>query len=232
MEEKKLADIGFKDFVPYKPEDISVIIPHRNDYPNRWKWFWPQYKASVPEEVLRNTVVVIHCRTDAAFEIDDCCVFISYKEKIHSMIKPTLEGMKHAKTRLLARITDDSELSKEWVPKALEIFNQEPHLKILSEVTFGDPHPDQLKGLKMFSIPWVKSYLHDGEYRGIEFIFPTLCIANRAIWMSYYAEVIEQTLHGLEDVIFTILSRADGIPVINFGGYVKSRGKTNQDVIR
>jgi len=227
-----MLEVNFKSFVPYEPEDISVVIPHRDDFAKRWKWFWPQYKASVPKAVLKNTVVVIHKRSETPCETDSCCKFIIYEEKVHSMIKPTLLGLKQIRTRIIARITDDADLSREWVPKALEIFNQEPHLKILSTVTWGGPDPSQVTGLKLYDYPWMKKLLHHGKFEGMEFVFPVLCLANRSIWESYYAEIIEHTLHGLEDVIFTLLSRADGIPVVNFGDYVKSRGATNRDMIQ
>jgi len=36
-------NVNIDDFVPYRPDDIGIIIPHASMYPQRWKWFWPNF---------------------------------------------------------------------------------------------------------------------------------------------------------------------------------------------
>lgn len=224
-----------KRFVPYELEDLTVIIPHAANYTNRWEWFWPRYVASVPEELLRKTIIILHDRSGGLKPIPS-----NFKEEVKpaathlysrrgmSLVWPTLEGLSKTKDRLIARVADDVEFRTDyWAQDAVTRFNQEPHIKVLGTVAGPGPKFGAIK--KVCYAPWMEKLLNYGDYRGMSYIHGSLIIANRIIWMGCYLDVENFTRHDCEDVYFTLLIRADDIPIVKFGGHFLHRGISNKD---
>jgi len=230
--------VTVNDFVPYELDDLAVIVPHASRYPNRWRWFWPQYAASVPRTVLGNTIVVYHNRDggevlipDAVRDVEETSKLVICDREGRSAVWPTIAGLRATRSRIIASIQDDVEiLNPGWVEDALDIFNEEPHIKILALVTM--PGPGFHKIERICYEPWVRRLLRDGDYDAMSYIQGSARIANRSVWLAYYADLMEDfTVHDGEDVFFTIFARADGIPTVQFAHNFRHRGKPEQDII-
>ncbi len=232
------GSVDFGDFVPYELEDLGVIIPHCASMPNRWRWFWPQYKVSVPEIVLKNTVVIYHMDTENAFQVppevqaveDDGCKLEVIKQLGPNLVGSTLRGVEVCETRLIARIHNDIELiHPTWAQKAVEWFNKKPHLKMIGRLVA--PGPSYEKARRLCYQPWVDKLLLHGDYDFMSFFVGQFLIANRAVWAAYYPLVARYTQFEREDIYFTLLARADGIKMIFFDIYFRHRGQRGKDII-
>jgi hypothetical protein len=230
--------VTVNDFVPYTEEDIVPIILHCDNMPRRWEWFWPQFRATTPPQVVANSIVVYHNRFGKPLEIpqgvqavQEVATLVVLDKEGASIVWPFLEGLKHTKARLVARIANDVEiLSPAWVDLALQEFNKEPHLKILASI--ATPGPTYEATRTICYAPWLFKLLHDGQYTDMSYIHGSVIIANRAIWLAYYADLmLDYTIHGGEDIFFTLWSRADGVEVVPFGHFFRHRGPSNQDRI-
>ena len=147
-----------------------------------------------------------------------------------SIVWPFQLGLDNIKTRIVARVGDDIEmLGLDWAQKVIDAYNEEPHLKILASVALPGPAFEQIDYICY--APWVKKLLCDGDYDSMEYIHGGVIIANLALWRAYYPEVAEFTRHDVEDIFFTLFSRADGVEVVPFGQHFRHRGPTNQDRI-
>jgi len=231
--------VDVNDFVSYTLEDLGVVIPHSSRMPNRWAWFWPQYLANTPTEVVRNTVVVYHNRDGLTMRIPPDVEAVTNRARLvlvnregHSIVWPTLAGLEAIKTRLVARIANDVEIvNPNWVGLAIDLFNQPPHLKILAKVVDPGPGFEKIEQVAR-DFDWLLELLHLGAYDGMSYIHGSVIITNRAVWIAYYADLVPNyTIHDGEDIYFTLFSRADGIPVIQFSENFEHRGPSNQDVI-
>ena len=231
--------VSANDFVPYELDDLGVIIPHSNLNPNRWAWFWPQFRAATPDAVLRNTIVVYHQRDGKpasipdnvqAIEIAGSTLLVLEREG-QSIVWPFKLGLESIKTRIVTRIANDVEICDPgWAQKVIEIYNEPPHLKILAMLTAPGLAYDKIK--HFCNTPWVERLLHHGDYDAMDYYHGSIIIANRAIWRAYYPEVAALTRHDTEDILFTLFSRADGVPVVPWGAQLfRHRGPTGQDVI-
>ena len=228
--------VSLDRFIPYELEDIGVIIPHSSRMINRWKWFWPQYQASVPKQVLKNTYVVYHMRDGAApvpeniLAVKEVAHLVVLDRKGASVIWPVVEGIKHCRTRIILKIDDDVEIvTPEWAELALMHFNREPHLKILGVLSCGGLVLTPAE--KIYQVPFVDKHLFHGNYSDIGYIHGTAVIANRAIWMAYYSELERYEGTVGSDLLFSTLCRADGVPIINFGHLFRHRAQSHRDEI-
>jgi len=244
-EVKQLSYAELTTFIPYTIEDFGIVIPHRCDFKNRWEWFWPRFRANIPKALLQNVVVVLHTRPNAWLDVkvdpdpgklaEECQVIVN-KDDLIGLVKPFQLGLGRLSTRLVARVANDIEFrNPNWVEEVLKVFNEEPHFKILASCTIGYPSFDGLlkRGLKQ---TWMRKHLLDGKNNGVGYFHGGIIIANRGVWKAYYSEMLDYTNHDLEDVIFSILSRADGIPLVHFPHLkvdlgIRHRGKSNRDEI-
>lgn len=230
--------VSFDRFIPYTYDDFGIVIAHSVRFPNRWEWFWPQLVAGVPERVLQNTHVVLHIRDgptpvpEDIRRVEETSNLIVLERRGASTVWANVEGIRHCKTRIIARLNDDVEVREGWVDDALELFNEEPHWKILATIANGAitlPYPKE----PIYSVgEWVGELLYHGQYADMAYTHGSSIIANRAVWMGYYIEMGDYKQYGQEDLCFTALSRADDIPVLNFGSHFVHRGVSNQDKIR
>ena len=230
--------VSVDDFIPYTEEDLVPIILHCDNMPRRWKWFWPQFRASTPPTVVANSIVVYHNRFGKPLSIppnvravQDIAKLVILDKEGASIVWPFLEGLRNTKGRIIARIANDVEIVRpDWVEMALKEFNQEPHLKILASV--ASPGPTYESTLRICYAPWLQKLLHYGEYTDMSYIHGSVIITNRAIWLAYYADLmLDYTIHRGEDIFFTLWSRADGVRVVPFGHFFEHRGPSNQDRI-
>ena len=235
---EEVTTVTVHDFVPYTEEDFVPIILHCDTMPRRWEWFWPQYVASTPETIVANSIVVYHNRFGLPLNIppdvqavQDIAKLVVLDREGASIVWPFLEGLKNTKGRIVARIANDVEIIRpDWVEAALQEYNQEPRLKILASV--AGPGPTYQVALPVCYAPWLHKLLHYGNYTDMNYIHGSVIIANRAIWLAYYADLmLDYTIHGGEDVFFTLFSRADGVEVVPFGYCFRHRGFSNQDKI-
>lgn len=224
-------------FLLYTAKDIGIVIAHDIRLKRRWEWFWPQLIDKVPTIVLQNITVVFHLCTGmqpTAEEIESIEVVgseVVILDRVHaSTVWANVAGIRHNKSRIIARLNDDVEMVRsDWIDKALEAFNEPPHLKILGLLANGGLHlwPKE----PIYQVPFVGEHIFHGEYDDIGYVHGSAIVANRAVWMAYYSEMADYCTHGQEDLRFTILSRADNVPIINFGAFFKHRGVSHQDKI-
>ena len=231
-------NVNIDDFVPYRPDDIGIIIPHASMYPQRWKWFWPNFMLSTPEVVLRNSVVVYHLNRELDHEVpsevravEDAGVKLAVVRRTGRAITwSTMKGLELCRSRLIARIGNDVlPTHPGWIGKILDQYNKEPHLKILSTVVAPGPPYENLR--KICYEPWMKRLLKDGEYDYMSFLLGAFIVMNRALWMGYYPLVAEYTIFEREDIYLSLFSRADGVPLIRFGEHFKHCGSRFHDEI-
>jgi len=228
--------IQIETFIPYELEDLGVIIPHSSLLPNRWQWFWPRYKAITPPEVLKNTVVIYHHQGDEMPEIPDDvreveefgvldCVMTHDKD----LTEATLRGLEHCRTRLIARIQDDTGMDDNWAQRVIDAFNKPPHIKLMGQVVALGPLYDRIKDSCAAS--WYHKLLHHGDYNWIAFICGNAIATNRSVWKGYYPLVAEVNRFDYEDFYFTLFCMADGIQMEKSVPWSHCGGKRGLDEI-
>lgn len=232
--------IPLSKFEPYKLEELGVIIPQPTSYMKRLEWFWPQFKRHTPEIVLQNTIVVFQPKGHADITVEEAIrdfdgPAISCEEE-HGIVYATLAGLDHLKTRLIARIADDIELSDAgWAEKVVAFFNEEPHLKLLADISITGRY-GIFTSFDLTKLDWLDNLLQHGKFKGYEYAHGHYFITNRAVWESYYREVVKYTKHDCEDVVFSFLSRADGLPCIHRPRVMSlgfcHRGISNRDMLK
>lgn len=229
--------VSHHDFIPYELEDFAVVIPHSCRMPKRWEWFWPQFLASTPPEIVKNTIVVYHNRDGQPLSlpknvqrVEEVATLVICEKEGHSIVWPFLAGLEQTRARIVVRSANDVEFSDNWATEALKLYNREPHLKILASLAV--PGPAYVNVKRACYAPWLEKLLRHGNYSHMSYIHGSIIIANRAIWLAYYVDLmLDFTRHGGEDIFFTLWSRADGVKVIQFGHFFKHRGPSHQDRI-
>lgn len=232
-----MPTVSATDFVPYGLEDFAVIIPHSFRMEKRWQFFWPRYIKSVPPETLENTIVVYHYRDGSrppmpkeVKAVEKVCSLYVCEREGHSAVWPFMLGLEHTRARIVARVHDDIDFqTDQWVQQSLEIFNEEPHLKILGAINPSGPKFSQLKSFCY--APWVSTLLRHGDYTALEYVHGCMLMMNRVLWLGIMPHVLEYTQHFAEDIYISLLARADGIPIVHIGRLFWHRGKPHQDII-
>src|SRR3990167_1189968 len=103
---EKIIPVG--QFLPYTLEDLSVVISQAEQYVNRMKWFIPQYIKMTPSEVVKNTIVVYDPEDEETKKVLSQYSIKGITTKPpHSTYKQEA-GFNHIKTRLCARVHNDS----------------------------------------------------------------------------------------------------------------------------
>lgn len=224
-------------FVPYTLEDVAVIIPHCSCMPKRWVWFWPRYLETTPDIVVKNTIVVYdNCNgrnqiPAAMIDMQKTSHLAVLSPGICSFVQCTKIGLEHLPHRLIVRVANDIELAVGWVEAALAEFNREPHVKILAQEVGDAPPYSWFEERGYTKLSWQRKFLRHGDYKNMSFFMGAMVIANRIIWWGYYPQVIQATDFEGEDFLFSFFSRADNIPMVNFGDFFSHRGVRGQDRI-
>lgn len=225
-------------FHPFSSADFGVVVLHNSRFSERWKWFWPQYIESVPPQILGQTTVVYHQRDHEATPVPPAVESVRETSELIVLHHPgrsihwsMMEALKTNRRRIIARVQDDIQFIDDgWVQEALELFKQQPHLRILGVPTPSGP---DYGGLASFcEESWMRHLLWHGDYSSLTYIHGCFIIANRTLWLAYLPRVYEWTRFNWEDIALSILAMGDGVQFNRFTGFFKHIGVSQKDEIR
>ena len=239
----KIIPIG--QFLPYTLSDLSVVIPQASQYVNRIKWFIPQYIKMTPPEVIKNTIVVYDPEDEETRKVLE-----QYDIKgitvtpPHSTYKQEA-GFNHVKTRLCARVHNDSLfIRSDWAETLIEKFNQTPTSTSLSTSNpqligafniSGGIDKERLDKL----VSWYPCFkpIYDNlafseaeaPTTGAPFLSAGFMASQTYVWRGIYPLVVEfnEGKMDKEDVITTLLFSVIGVIItswLNMYSFVKDAG--------